>query len=97
MLADRAELVAAYDVSNEALCRFDQQFHVGSTYLELERMLGKDAIDIVVISTLGLEHAKAGETITNSEKVRAVLCEKPFTQIESEAVGLVEAAKETRS
>ncbi len=92
-LTDRAELAAVCDVSQEALNRFFERFPVDASYLELDRMLAKEDIDIAVIATWGVQHAKVGQTIAESRSVKAILCEKPFTQTESEAIRLVEAVR----
>ena len=91
-LTDNARLVAVCDVSQEAIHRFSAQFDVEKTYLRLEDMLASEEIDIAVICTWGAFHADVGIRIAESRKVRAILCEKPFTQISADAERLVAAA-----
>ena len=50
-LTDRADLVAVTDVSQPSIDRFVKQFPVEQTYLELDRMLVNEEIDIAVICT----------------------------------------------
>ena len=88
-----AELVAICDVSEDSITHFVERFPVAAVYLELERMLANEQIDILVICTWGVHHAEVGRKIAESRRVRAILCEKPFTQTEREAVKLVESAK----
>ena len=74
-----AELCAICDVSEEALNRYGESFGVSYRYLDLDEMLEKENLDIVSICTWGAYHAENGIQIANSGKVKAVLCEKPFT------------------
>ncbi|MBS13883.1 MAG: hypothetical protein CME19_20100 [Gemmatimonadetes bacterium] len=90
---DRAELVAVTDVSQQSIDHFVNQFPVERMYLELDRMLANETIDIAVICTWGVFHAEVGKQLTESGSVKAILCEKPFTQTADEAVGLVESAR----
>lgn len=92
-LTDQAELVAVCDISQEALGRFTQQFEVNRTFTDLEEMLTQEEIDIAVICTWGVFHAELGIQIAESKRVRAILCEKPFTQTAAEAVALVDAGR----
>ena len=89
---DRAELVAVTDVAQASIDRFVKQFPVERMYLELDRMLANEAIDIAVICTWGVFHADLVVQLAESKQVKAILCEKPFTQTASEAVRAVEAA-----
>lgn len=93
-LTDRADLVAVTDVSQDSLDRFVGQFAVDRTYLDLDDMLSREEIDLAVICTWGVFHAEVGKRIAASRRVRAILCEKPFTQTAGEAIDLVEAAKD---
>jgi predicted dehydrogenase len=95
-LTDRAHLVAVSDVSQASLDRYREQFpEVPATYLELDRMLAREGIDIAIICTWGAHHAAVGERLARSGKVRAILCEKPFTQTAREAEHLVAAANDS--
>ena len=93
-LTERAHLVAVCDVSQAALDRYREHFpEVPAVYLDLDRMLVRENVDIAVICTWGAHHAAVGERLSRSGKVRAILCEKPFTQTAREAERLVAAAR----
>ena len=92
-LSDRARPAAVCDVSRASLDRYREQFpEVPAAYLDLDRMLAREAIDIAIICTWGPHHAEVGERLARSGRVRAILCEKPFTQTAREAERLVAAA-----
>ena len=91
---DKAELAAVCDVSPEALERFTQQFTVPNVYSSLDEMLAAAEFDIAVICVWGAFHAQVGIQLAASHRVRAILCEKPFTQSAPEAERLVAAARE---
>ncbi len=90
---DKAELAAVCDLSPEALDRFTQQFAAPNVYTSLEEMLAADEYDIAVICVWGAFHAQIGIQLAESGRVRAILCEKPFTQSAPEAEALVAAAQ----
>ena len=90
--AASAELCAICDVSEEALNRYGEAFEVSNRYLDLDEMLEKENLDIVSICTWGAYHAQNGIQIANSGKVKAILCEKPFTLNAAEASQMVNAA-----
>ena len=93
-LTERAHLAAVCDVSQAALDRYREQFpEVPAAYLDLDRMLTREQIDIAIICTWGPHHAEVGERLARSGRVRAILCEKPFTQTAREAERLVAAAR----
>ena len=86
---ERAELVAVCDVSQEAAERFAEQHRVAATYTVLEEMLEREQIDIAVVSTWQVNHADVATRIATSKRVKAILCEKPFTANAAEAEQLV--------
>ena len=90
---EEAELVAIYDVSQEQLAKYGEEFGVAARYTDLDEMLAKEELDIVSICTWGCFHAEVGIQVCNSAKVKAVLCEKPFTQTAAEAEAFVAAGK----
>ena len=97
-LSERARLVAVCDVSQASLDRYREQFpEVPAAYLDLDRMLAREPVDIAIVCTWGPSHAEVGERIARSGRVRAILCEKPFTQTAREAEFLVAAAHATRT
>ena len=89
---DAADLVAACDVSAEALKRFGDDFDVSGLYLDLNDMLENEELDIVIICNWGVDHAKTSIQIAESRRVRAILCEKPFAMNAAEAAAMVAAA-----
>ena len=91
---DRAELAAVCDVSPQALEQFTQQFSVPNVYASLDEMLEADEYDVAVICVWGAFHAQVGTQLAASRRVRAILCEKPFTQSAAEAEALVAAGRE---
>ena len=88
------ELCAICDISEEALNRYGEQFGVSRRYLKLDEMLLNEELDIAIICTWGAQHAETGIQIAQSQRVKAILCEKPFTSTAAEAEQLVSAAKE---
>jgi predicted dehydrogenase len=91
---DEVELVAICDVSPAALDRFGTDFGVEDRYLELDEMLAATNLDIGIISNWGALHAATGIRLAESGKVKAILCEKPFTSTAAEAEALVAAARD---
>lgn len=89
-----AELCAICDISEEALNRYGDAYGVASRYLDLNEMLAAENLDIAIICTWGAYHAQTGIQIANSRKVKAILCEKPFTSTADEAEQMVTAARE---
>jgi predicted dehydrogenase len=89
-----AELVAICDVSREALDRFGEEFGVARRYVELDAMLATEELDVAILCNWGVHHAETGIRIAESRRVRAILCEKPFTSTGAEAERLVAAARE---
>lgn len=91
---DCLDLVAICDVSQEALDRYGEAFGVSRRYLDLGGMLAAEELDIAIICNWGVDHAATGIQIAESHKVRAILCEKPFTMNAVEAERLVASAQE---
>ena len=88
-----AELFAICDISEEALHRYAEAFGVKRLYRDLDKMLASEDLDIAVIANWGAFHAETGIQIVKSRRVKAVLCEKPFTSNAAEAEQFVNAAK----
>ena len=89
-----ARLAAICDISEGSLNRYGDQFGVTHRYLDLGDMLDSEELDITIICNWGAYHAETGIQIANSRKVRAILCEKPFTSTAAEAEQMVAAAQE---
>lgn len=95
-LSGRVSVAAVCDVSQASLDRYRDQFpQVPAAYLDLDTMLEREQVDIAVVCTWGPAHAEVGERLARSGRVRAILCEKPFTQTASEAERLVAAAQDS--
>lgn len=94
--APSAELAAICDVSENALASFGERFNVKpeNRYLSLAEMLDTADLDIAIICTWGAFHAEVGIQIAESQQVKAILCEKPFTSTAAEAEAFVGAAEE---
>jgi len=90
---DRAEIVAVCDVSQEAVEKYRGEFDVRIGYTDLDEMLEKENLDIAIICTWGCFHANLSNQIAKSQKVRAILCEKPITQTAAECKEMVATAK----
>lgn len=60
----------------------------------MEEMIDAGEYDIAVICLWGAMHAEAGIQLAASGRVKAVLCEKPFTQSAVEAKAFVAACRE---
>ena len=93
---EEADLAAIYDISEEQLDRFGEEYGVPEEerYTDLDQMLNAIDLDIVSICTWGCFHAEVGIQVCNSQKVKAVLCEKPFTQTAAEAEAFVTAGRD---
>ena len=89
-----AELTAICDVSEDALGRFGETFHVSRRYTDLERMLHEEDLDILVICTWGNSHADIGIRAARTGRVKAILCEKPITSTAAECEAMIEAARD---
>lgn len=88
----RAEIVAVCDVLPEAVARYRGAFDVRKGYTDLDQMLDNEALDIAIICTWGCFHADLSNQIAQSQRVRAVLCEKPIAQTATECEAMVACA-----
>ena len=91
-----AELVAVCDVSAAQLVRYGEEFGITARYTDLDAMLREAELDIAIICTWGAFHAETGIRICNSGRVKAVLCEKPFTQDAAQAATFAAAGRKNR-
>lgn len=92
---DEVELVAVSDVSVEHARKLGSEWSVDACYGSVDAMLSDQQLDIAIICTWGVFHASVGIEVARSNRVRAILCEKPFTQTADEARQLVDAAAES--
>ncbi len=73
---ERAVIAACCDPDDQNRKRFVKRFGVPRAYRRLDDMLDGDSLDAVVIATPPIVHAAMVEACT--ERVRAILCEKPL-------------------
>jgi predicted dehydrogenase len=92
---DGVRLTALCDTSPEALDRAGDEWDVPAArrYASLDALLEGEAPDIAIVSTWGVTHAETGIRLARSGRVRAILCEKPFTSTAAEAEALAGAAR----
>ncbi len=88
----RAEIVAVCDVLPEAVARYRGEFDVRKGYADLGSMLDDADLDIAIICTWGRFHADLSNQIAKSQRVRAILCEKPIAQTAAECEDMVACA-----
>ncbi|MBI2502297.1 MAG: Gfo/Idh/MocA family oxidoreductase [Candidatus Latescibacteria bacterium] len=89
-----AELWAICDVSAQALEGFGDEYGVERRYSSVEEMLAHEGLDIAIVSTWGVFHARTCDQIARSRRVRAILCEKPFCTDASEAREMIRVARD---
>lgn len=89
---EATELVAVCDVLPAAAERFANEFGVTRHYAGLDAMVAAESIDIAIVATWGDSHAAVTDQLARSGRVRAILCEKPFSRTAAEAVAMAEAA-----
>ena len=89
-------LTSLCDVAHAALDRFGDEWGVppARRYTSLDALFAAETPDIAIISTWGVYHAETGIRLARSGRVRAILCEKPFTSTAAEAEQLAAAARE---
>lgn len=95
--SDRAGLVSICDVRQESIDLYRSRHPqvIAPAYLDMNEMLQKEEIDIAIICTWGAFHAEVGAGLARSGLVKAILCEKPFTQTAKEAEHLVAAVNDS--
>ena len=65
---EEAELVAIYDVSEEQLAKYGEEFGIEARYTDLDEMLAKEALDIKEGVDLELAESESGEEIDSESK-----------------------------
>ncbi len=91
---EQTELVAICDISDTSLMRFGDEFGVSRRYTDLEEMLARESLDVVVVSTWGVHHAEVSNAVARTGKVRAILVEKPISATAAECEGMIATAAE---
>ena len=89
----RLKLTACCDIDEASLKRFAQKWKVPGQYLDLQKMLREEQIDILVIATPTKVHYE-NVLLALASNVRAIFCEKPLTFDFEKGVELVRKAKE---
>lgn len=87
------ELIACCDVNENTLITFAEKWKVPERYIDMEKMLCEQQIDILIIATPTKYHYENVESAMSSN-VQAIFCEKPLTFDFESAVKLVKKAKE---
>jgi xylose dehydrogenase (NAD/NADP) len=93
-LGGDVELAAVCDLNAEAAARFAEEFGVPRRYAELDAMLAAEELDVAIVATWGNTHAPLTVRLAGSGRVRAILCEKPFSVDAVEAERMQRAASE---
>jgi UDP-N-acetyl-2-amino-2-deoxyglucuronate dehydrogenase len=85
-------VVAAADIKQEQLDKFKAAYRIKKTYLDYQRMLRKEKLDIVSICTWSPLHCEM--TVNAAEAgVKGILCEKPMSINLAEADMMIDACK----
>lgn len=90
---DFFELVGAFDPSMERRREFEAKTAV-SSFSELKSGLGETKPDFVIIATPTESHYDILKLIVDHCRVKAILCEKPISYSEEEAVSMVNICEE---
>lgn len=90
---DRAELIAAVDINQEAVSNFCAKYDIKVSYTDVAEMLEKEKPDIVLVCTPPQSHAAL--CIQCMEAGCWVICEKPLAASLKEIDAISEAEKRT--
>ncbi len=90
----QVRLAAVCDTSRAALDSFGDEYGVSKLYGSLDDMLEKEKLDIVIVSTWGVDHARVSNAVARSRKVKAVLVEKPISSTAKECEDMIATARE---
>lgn len=88
---EKTELVAVCDIDKERLDGISKRYNVKGKYLDYKEMLDKEEIDILSICTH--EHGKIFKYAAGTGKIKAIFCEKPFSNSMKEGEEMLEASK----
>ena len=91
-MIEQLKITACCDVSEISLKAFAKRWGVPGQYLDLQDMLDKEDIDILVVSTPTKFHYE-DVLLGLSSNVKAIFCEKPLTFDLEKGVQLVRRAK----
>lgn len=93
-MIERLEFTACCDRDEARLRAFAEKWRIPGQYLDLQEMLHKEQIDILVIATPTKAHYE-NVLMALSSDVRAIFCEKPITFDLSQGIELVKKAEES--
>lgn len=85
-----AEVVAAADVSRDALEAFTAEFNIKHSFNDYQKLLAMESLDAVIISTPPFAHCEVAVAAAGAGK--HVLCEKPMCMNLAQAKQMVDAA-----
>ena len=88
------KLTACCDVDEASRKGFAQKWEVPGQYLDLQKMLREEQIDILVVATPTKVHCE-NALLALSSNVKAIFCEKPLTFDFEKGVDLVKKAKDS--
>lgn len=86
-----AEVIAAADVSRDALEAFTSEFGIDQSFADYRELLTMETLDAVIVSTPPFAHCEI--VVAASEAGKHVLCEKPMCMNVLEAQKMVDAAR----
>jgi len=87
------KLTACCDINKTRLKTFAKKWKIPGQYLDLQKMLREEQIDILVIATPTKAHYE-NALLAFSSNVEAIFCEKPLTFDFKSGIKLVKKAKE---
>ncbi|HEV7216440.1 MAG TPA: Gfo/Idh/MocA family oxidoreductase, partial [Chloroflexota bacterium] len=91
-LADRVELVSAFDIAAERVAATAKEFGIPHVFTDFEQMLAGPELDAVAICTPPNAHVPL--TVQALQRGLHVLCEKPAALTAMGAVEMVRAAQQ---
>ena len=91
-LADRVELVSAFDIAAERVAATGKEFGIPNVFTSYEEMLGGPELDAVAICTPPNAHVPL--TVQALQRGLPVLCEKPAAPNAAGAIEMVRAARQ---
>ncbi|MBW7941273.1 MAG: Gfo/Idh/MocA family oxidoreductase [Candidatus Kuenenia stuttgartiensis] len=93
-MVKKLKLTACCDINEGRLTAFAQKWKISRSYLDLQEMLRKEPIDILVIATPTKTHYE-NVLLALSSDVKVIFCEKPIAFDLSQGVELVKKAEES--
>lgn len=91
----RIQLIAACDIVEEAGKRFLERWGEVRVYSDMKKMFAQEKIDVVSITTRPQQHFEVALAAIEGG-VKAIFCEKPFTDNLEKAVEIAERCKQQK-